>query len=148
MRRYQFRLERILEIRRYRELQEELKLAAASGECIRLQNELRGLDAAKRNTLATRYERSGGDMNYLIASELYMRRVDATARSDARILREKESVRDAIRVEYLAASRQRKVLDRLKEKRAQAHYREGLREEAKLLDDISGSAAARIAARA
>ena len=145
MRRYQFRLERILEIRRYRELQQELRLAAATGECVRLQNELKGLDEAKRSTLANRYALSGGDMNYLIASELYMRRLDATARTDAKILQEKETIREAIRTEYLAASRDRKVLDRLKEKRMQAHYREELREETKLLDDISASAAARVA---
>jgi len=140
---YQFRLERLLEIRRHHEEQWELKLAVAGGECARLQNELRELDAAKRETLSTRGREAGTDMNYLFASELYIRRLDARSRSDANLLIEKERVRDEIRAGYLEASRKRKVLDKLKEKRAQLYRREQLEEEVKLLDDLGGSTAAR-----
>ena len=82
-------------------------------------------------------------MSYLFAAELYMRRLSARSVTDARLLVEKEKVRDAVRIEYLAASRDRKVLDKLKERRADAHRRLELVEETKMLDDISGGTAAR-----
>ena len=67
---------------------------------------------------------------------------DATVDKTVQLI-EKEKVRDAIRAGYLEASRARKVLDRLKEKRAQAYHREQLEDEVKLLDDLGSSNAAR-----
>ena len=46
---------------------------------------------------------------------------------------------------FLEASRERKVLDKLKEKRQKEYRKEMLGEEAKVLDDISGGASARTA---
>lgn len=142
MRQYQFRLERLLSIRKYRELEWELKLATVTGECVRLEGEIAELDRARRTTLATRFAGRGLDMNYLAASELYMRRIDARTTSDLRDLETKERERDEVRESYLTASRERKVLDRLKERRAVAYRREKLKEETFQVDDMSGSSAA------
>ena len=139
MRKYQFRLERLLEIRKYREQESELKLAAATGECVRLQTEIAEMDLARRNTLAKRYEVGGVDLAYLTAGELYMRRLDARTRSNQEELVERERDRDSAREEYLAASRDRKVLDRLKEKRETAYRKEQLKQEIFEIDDSSGS---------
>jgi len=139
MRKYQFRLERLLEIRKYRELESELKLAAATGECVRLQTEISEMDLARRSTLAQRYEVGGVDLAYLTAAELYMQRLDANTRSNQEELIERERERDAARDEYLAASRDRKVLDRLKEKRETVYRREQLKQEIFEVDDSSGS---------
>jgi len=142
MRQYQFRLERLLSIRKYREMEWELKLAAVSGECVRLQTEIEDMDQARRSTLATRFSVRGLDMNYLTASELYMRRIDAQTKSDLQELEAKEREREEVREGYLAASRDRKVLDRLKERRIAAYRREQLKEETLQVDDMSGSSAA------
>lgn len=139
MKRYRFRLERLLAVRKHRELEWELKLAAVTGECVRLQNEIGEADAARRATLAGRYAAAGLDLRYLTASELYLRRLEALERTDRRLLGGKERERDEIRTTYLAASRDRKVLDRLKEKRRVAHRREQLTEEVSQVDDMSGS---------
>jgi len=82
------------------------------------------------------------DMNYLTASELYMRRIDAQTKSDLQELEAKEREREEVREGYLAASRDRKVLDRLKERRIAAYRREQLKEETLQVDDMSGSSAA------
>jgi len=44
-----------------------------------------------------------------------------------------------VRDQYLVASRDRKVLDRLKEKREEQHYREGLLEEISDTDDLTSA---------
>lgn len=142
MRRYRFRLDRLLAIRRYRELEVELKLAAATGECVRLANEIEEMDGRRRDTLARRYERGGLDMNYLSAAELYVRRLDERAKENRQLLTEKEEKRDEVRDEYLAASRDRKVLERLAERRGAANRREQLKEEINQVDDMTSSVAA------
>jgi flagellar export protein FliJ len=97
------------------------------------------MDAARRTTLARRFSVAGLDMAYLTASELYMRRLDARSLSDQQALVEKERERDEVREGYLSVSRERKVLDSLKEKRSAAYRREQLKEEIFQVDDMSGS---------
>ena len=139
MKRYQFRLERLLAVRKHHELEWELKLAAVTRECVRLRNEIEEADGARRAALAGRYAVAGLDLSYLTASELYMRRLDALERTDRRLLSEKERERDEVRTAYLAASRDRKVLDRLREKRRIAYRREQRTAEIVQVDDMSSS---------
>lgn len=142
MKRYQFRLDRLLSIRRYREVEWELKLSAITGECVQLQNEIAEMDVQRRTTLATRYVSGAIDMDYLMAAELYMRRIDDRTTSDSATLEQKERERNEVREGYLAASRDRKVLDRLKERRLAAYRREQSTAEIFEVDDMSGSSAA------
>lgn len=141
MKRYRFRLDRLLAIRKYHELEWELKLAAATGECVRLTNEIEQMGQQRRETLAERYAERGVDMNYLVAAELYMRKIDARTETDRQVLVEKEREREEVRAGYLEASRDRKVLDRLRERRTAANRREQLVEEVNEVDDSSGSVA-------
>lgn len=142
MKQYRFRLDRLLTIRKYRELEWELKLAAATGECVRLANEIQEMDGERRSTLAQRYRGGGLDMDYLAAAELYMRKIDARTAADRSALVERERERDEVRAGYLEASKERKVLDRLRDRRAAADRREQLIEEIGEVDDITGSVAA------
>lgn len=141
MKRYEFRLERLLAIRKYRETEWELKLAGVTSECVRLQNEIAAMDQDRRSTLASRYAGRGVDMSYLAAVELYMQKIAARTQSDLRELEAKEREREEVKEGYLAASRERKVLDRLKERRSESYRREQLKEEIFQVDDMSGSSA-------
>lgn len=142
MKRYEFRLERLLAIRKYRETEWELKLAGITNECVRLQTEITEMERDRRSTLASRYSGRGIDMNYLSATELYMQRIAARTKSDLEALEAKEREREEVRQGYLDASRERKVLDRLKERRSASYRREQLKEETFQVDDMSGASAA------
>ena len=144
MKTYRFTLERILNIRKYRELEWELLLAAASGKCIALQNELSDLGSERRRILLERFTFSHGDAGVLAGTELYLRRLAEQTKKKRRQLEERERERDEIRGHYLTASKERKVLDKLKEKRAAAHYRQGLMEEVKMIDDTTNATSARL----
>ncbi len=143
MLRFRFRLERYLDIKRYRERQAELGLAAATARCIELQNRMADARARMASALV---ERAGGagrvDLEQLRWSEVYRRHLadvyDAGAR--ALVVRERER-REAQKV-YLDASRERKVLAKLRERRGQEYYRDGKRREARILDDVSQAARA------
>ena len=143
MRQYRFNLERILSIRKHRELEWELKLAAATGKCIALQNDLAGIDAERRRTLFTRFELAQGNVGLLAVSELYLRRLGNDQRKKQSQLAERERERDEIRAGYLTASKERKVLDKLKERREIEHHRKGLLEEVGVIDDMNASARSR-----
>ncbi len=142
MKKYRFTLERVLRLRKHHELEWELKLAVAAGRCIALQNELKELASERGKTLSTRFALAGGSVDFLLRSELYLRRIAQTSEKKARLLSERERERDEVRDQYLIASRDRKVLDRLKEKREEQHYREGLLEEISNSDDLTNARSA------
>jgi len=139
VKKYRFTLERVLRLRKHHELEWELKLAAAAGRCVALQNELKELASERGRTLSTRFALSGGSTDFLFRSELYLRRIAQTTDRKTRLLSQRERERDEVRDQYLIASRDRKVLDRLKERREEQHHREGLLEEISETDDLTGA---------
>ncbi len=143
MKKYRFDLERVLRLRRHRELDWELKLAVAAGRCVALQKDLIELEDERGKTLATRFALAGGSTDYLFRSELYLRRLAQTNERTRRLLSQREQERDEVRDQYLLASRDRKVLDRLKEKREAQHYREELLNEISESDDLTSARGSR-----
>jgi len=138
MLRFRFRLERFLDIKRYRERQAELSLAAATARCIELQNRMADAKTRMARELVDRAARGGRvDLEQLRWSEVYRRRLADLHDTSARdlVVREKER-RQAQRV-YLDASRERKVLGKLRERREREYYHEEKRRDAKTLDDVS-----------
>lgn len=138
MHRFQFRLERFLEIRRYRERQAELALAVATGRCVALQNRMADARARMARQLVER-ARPGGvlDLDELQASEAYRRHLSDVCEASARELVVREKQRREAQAVYADRSRERKVLDKLRERRQRSYYREARNREARTLDDVS-----------
>ena len=115
MRAFRFKLERILALRKYREREWEIKLAGATGECVQLRRDIEDREARK-----------AGALNYAPdhTTHLYMARLQQEADRKAKELIEAEKRREEVQTEYLVASRDRKVLDKLKEKRSGAYLKE------------------------
>ncbi len=143
MLKFRFRLERLLDIRKYREREWELKLAVITGICVSLENEIKDVLAEKSRSFRRRYELFGNDVNGLKTMELFMARLERKAEKLKKELAIRELEREEIQKQYLAVSKERKVLEKLKEKRADEYYREQMQEEMKVLDDISTGARAR-----
>jgi len=144
MRRFQFRLERFLQLRRYKEREWQLKLADITGQCIVLANKIKECTQNISYTLGLRQFDSGVlDIYSLFANELYIARMKQQIVYLKRELVSKEKEREQVKNKYLQASRARKVLEKLREKRAEEYYYDQRREEFKVLDDINGGAAIR-----
>jgi flagellar protein FliJ len=145
MRRFRFRLERFLEIKRYRERQAELGLAVAASRCV----ELQGRMSEARSRMAAELEaRASGpgrvDLEALQTSELYRRHLVGVWEASARQLVVRERERREAQQVYIERSRERKVLDKLRERRAADYYKDGKRRDAKVIDDLAqGNRAAR-----
>ena len=82
-------------------------------------------------------------MNHLLGVERFRVRLDQEKARLEIELAERLREREQILGQYREASRARKVLDKLKEKRADLHRDGQRREETRVLDEMAGARAAR-----
>ncbi len=142
MKAFTFKLERILSIRKHRELEWEIRLAGITRECLQLRRDI----AARMELKAVALMQQGReypDARVLLESHLYMARLDQESERKSSELSVCEQKRDQIKASYLEASRDRKVLDKLREKRAAAYLKEQRDGEFKQIDDFNTGRAAR-----
>jgi flagellar FliJ protein len=134
-------LERFLQLRRYDEREWELKLAEATGKCLRIQQ---GIADRQRDMVRTVREQPKDlgivDMHLYHASEMYMERLDREIAEMTEDLAVQEANRSKIQEGYLEASKKRKVLEKLKERREAKHRKEQKKEEFNTLNDLNNNA--------
>lgn len=138
MRRFDFRLERILSLRRHSEDQAEQKLARVSGEYVRLEAELGRLAEERDATFRLGDTSVRADVNYRIAQGAYISYLETRSVEVEAQRAEKAGELEDARAEYREAMKHRKVLDNLKSRRSDEYYREQRRAEGRELDDIGG----------
>ncbi len=141
MRKFQFNLEKILELRKYDEQQWELKLGEATGRC----NALHRKTACKasRKQIFEQRHLDTGDMRMFLYAENYTHRMDQEITELRAELEKAEAERQKLQEKFLEASKKRKILDKLKERQQQAYYKHEQKQEQKALDEISSARYAR-----
>ncbi len=141
MKRFQFRLERLLTIRRYREREWELKLADITGQCILLQNKIVQSKENISHTLDDRTRFTGKiDLYELMANERYIARMKQDIINFGIALEQKKRERDKVKMKYLEVSKEKKVLEKLRQRKEEEYYNEGKKEEFKIIDEINNGA--------
>ncbi len=142
MRRFQFRLERFLELRRWKERQWEIALAKILGECLRLERRIEQIgEEIGASRLVAYTEGVRIDVEAMARRDHYVLRLAKERERTREILTVKRMEMEKVRASYLEASKERKVLDKLKERRSDEYYEHQLDEEFKSIDDMSTSAA-------
>ncbi len=135
MRRFSFRLERLLRLRRHREHEWELKLGAATAECLELQQQI---DATVRSIAAgAALGFHGMNPAQMLNREQYRQRLEQRIQELATILALKEDRRDQIKLDYLEAQRERKVVDKLRERQETEHYHEQAKVDEEAASDMA-----------
>ncbi len=134
MKRFQFRLKKLLDIRRYEEREWEIKLAKVTGACINLKNRIENNYLESRRSLRERAVIT--DLEWQRALSRYQQRLEQECGSLEKELDHKVLARAGVENEYLAASRKRKALDKLEGKQEAAYFRQQKREEVKALDEM------------
>ncbi len=144
MRRFQFRLERFLDLKRWKERECEIALARVLGECLLLERRITEIGTLIGDSLVPAGARGGAiDVVALAQREHYVQRL-AVERQRARItLEQKSKELQAAREKYLQASKERRVLDKLKERRSQEYYEHARDEEYKGIDEMNVASATR-----
>ena len=139
MRRFSFSLEKVLELRRFDEQEWELKLAEVTSRVIGVENEVAAWGDRRHATTQGSVPRGDVDMLLMQSREDYVSLIDDRVRELQSRLVALEAEREKVRTGYLDASRRRKALSRLKERRGEEYYQEAAKEEARGIDDIAAS---------
>jgi flagellar protein FliJ len=145
MRRFQFRLERFLELRRWREREWELALAKKLGECLLLEKRLSEIaEEVSASFLSGFRTGSSIDIDSMMRRELYVQRLVGERVRTEETLAQKRTELQEVRAGYLEAAKARKVLDKLKDRQAAASHERQVDEEFKTIDEINTAAARRV----
>jgi flagellar FliJ protein len=140
VKRFHFRLERLLDIRSYRERQWLAKLAAASGLCSRLARRITENGEAARGAFYIDPRRGQElDLSLLTYREHYIIRLGQEQVKLKEELEEKMRQRAQVLSKYQEVSRDKKVLEKLKDKRESDYYCQARLEEFKEVDDMNSS---------
>lgn len=137
MRRFSFRLEPFLRIRTYREKTSELELARVVGACVALRGHLQDV---KREIQEHTPCSIGGillDLSDLQARTAYKTWLEKDLRSTQERLTHAEMERAKKQEQYLSASKDRKILEKLRERKAEEYYDAQLKEEFKRIDEVA-----------
>jgi flagellar FliJ protein len=142
MRRFQFRLERFLELRRWKERECEIALARELGTCLLLEKRIDEIGKEVSASMLSAFVAGIQiDVWAMARRELYLQRLaHERARTEAALAEERKEL-EKVRAKYLHAAKERKVLDKLKERRSDEYYAHQLHEEYKSVDDMNTSAA-------
>jgi flagellar FliJ protein len=140
MRRFQFRLDRFLELRRWKEREWELVLARVQGECLLLEQRIEEIGREVGTIRLAGYVTGKViDVEFMALRELFVQRLAVERERTREKLTERRKELERVRARYLEASRDRKVLDKLKERRAAEYYEHQVDEEFKTIDDMNNS---------
>ena len=135
MRRFSFKLEKLLELRGFYERKAELVLAEKAGRCVLLDTQLRELADARARTGREMFS-AGRMLADYRAAELYIVRLNRDKERLVKELAEAELEREKARADYIEKHKSREVMEKIKERKAGEYYRLALREETKALDDL------------
>ncbi|MGI6036925.1 MAG: flagellar export protein FliJ [Limnochordia bacterium] len=138
---FTFTLQKVLDLKQKLEDELSLRLAEQERKLAQAQEQLRRLEAQQANQLQeleALQRRSALAMDLIALYHqhlLYLRECQQTQATYIEALRRE---RDQRREELVQVSKERKALEKLKEKQFQAYQREMLRQEQKQLDEIGG----------
>ncbi|MDR1219518.1 MAG: flagellar export protein FliJ [Treponema sp.] len=139
MKQFSFDLESILDVRKRREQDAEIALGRAVGDLTRIERNIAAVAKEKIRVSLERFALGYG-VAELLTFDRYVQRLDATKERLIKDAAQAELKVEAAREAYLEASRDRDVLDKVKSDEAAAYRKKIFNEEAKVLDDIAGSA--------
>lgn len=138
MRRFNFKLEKVLRLRKHIEDEAKIDLGRAVGALNLIEGKIASLAEEHTKAAGERFA-FGSGATEIRAFDLYIRRLSQTkdrlledAAKASLVVAEKRDT-------YVETSRDRKVLDKIKDRRRAEHRVSALAEEVSTLDDLSGS---------
>lgn len=134
MKKFSFKLEKVLELREFEEDQAKIDLGKAIAETERIKEELK-LTALKR-VQNTKDRFSSCDVIEQLAIENYITRLDAEKERLLEELAQAELVVEQKRSVFAEAMKNRKIISKLKEKRAAEYKKEFYKTEENEIDDV------------
>ena len=135
MKPFKFNLEKVLNLREYREDEAKIELGRAITILSDIENRILALGHERARAASDQF-RQGNSAAMIQQYMFYLVRLDSVKEQLLKDAATAELKVEEAREAFLEASREREVLDKLKEKRQKEHRKETLAREAKALDEI------------
>lgn len=142
MAKFRFRLEKLLLLREQNEKEWEIRLGEITSKCVQTRRKILGNTQSAEEILKDRAA-GGTALENLYYSEMFIRRMRDENVNLNRDLEKFEENRARVQEKYLEASRERKTIEKLKEKKEREFNIRESKKEIIDLDDINNSAAIR-----
>ncbi len=136
MKRFQFSLEKVLALRENNEKNWKIKLGEAVSKVNSVKREIKRIETSHREHFKD-FRLSIEGLEYLQVAELFFKKMDNDRRRLDKRLVELTAEREKIQKEYIKASNERKVIEKLKERREAEYYKEQMLSEIKEIDDLT-----------
>jgi flagellar FliJ protein len=140
MKRFRFNLEKVLELRQYREQEAKNELGKAIGILTAIENDIQTNAMVRARAVQERFSgiESGDDDGTfsMMTWDSYINRLEQEAQRLMEEAARAELVVEEKRAAYLDASREVKVMEKLKEKREGEYRKEMFATETRELDDM------------
>lgn len=136
MKRFEFSLETVLRLRESEEREWENRLSSINGECERIRMNIGKFETEKSRCALDNQFR---DVNSLMAVANYQTRMNKQVQSSKKMLVLKEKEKESILKSFIEASKKRKILDKLKEKKLEEYNYLRTKNEEKINDDINNA---------
>lgn len=138
MKKFTFVLQPVLEHRERIEDEKQQVMATCQRELDGAEAELKRLnDEFRSNTAELRTKHQGLDADALRLYYAHLQFIDRCIVAQIQVVAERRLALDRARIDLLAASKDRKVVDKLKDRRREAHELEEMRVEQNELDDTN-----------
>jgi flagellar FliJ protein len=135
MKRFTFRLEKVLQLRKFKEDECKIALGQAISILNKIENDIK-MTAVKRHNAAAERFNAPQDM---ASWDVYILRLEQETEKLARQAAQAELVVEEKRALYLEAQRDLKAIEKLKEKREKEHRKETMDSQMAEIDDLTAA---------
>ena len=140
MRNFAFNLEKLLEIRKYAERKKILELAEVTGRYMQIINSIEDLKQKKIEIMESRFSGPDNNIHSIMRDESLISAIERKVFDFEKKLIPLNVERENKRLEYLETLKNKRVIEKLREKKESRHKKEEFLREAKTIDDIATSA--------
>ena len=139
MNRFRFRLESVLRFRRAKEDEKKREFGTTVGYLKHEKDRYNEIvnTSNSHDRLIEKYGKGKMSVRNLINNFFYARHLDKSKADQNKAVEGAQEVVDEKRAELVEATKKKKVLERLKERKLEEHNKAALKEEQALIDDIS-----------
>ena len=135
MKRFKFNLEKILQLRKFREEECKIALGQAVAALNKIEDEIKGTAVKRHNAVSNRF----ADVGEMVSWENYILWLDSRAQQLMEEAAQAELVVEEKRAAYLEASKDLKALEKLKEKQQKEYRKETMVLQMAEVDDITAA---------
>ena len=135
MKKFTFRLQKVLQLRKFREEECKIELGQAISSLNMIENEIKATAVKRHNAVSNRFN----DINEIGTWDIYILRLDQETERLMEKAAQAEIVVEEKRAQYLEASKDLKALEKLKEKRGKEHRKETADLQMTEIDDLTAA---------